>query len=114
MYDDLIFNTCVHVQIFAPLSTWHGCVFKLTFAPIGLRPSRARPGVDPVGLPELSSVELCSPPCPPSLFSPAAVLLVRRRAAVLGEAALISNGSTELGSDVTEELTACMIAQGAA
>ena len=37
--------------------------------------------------------------------------LVRRRADVLGEAALIWNGSTELGSDVTEELTACMIAK---
>ena len=35
-----------------------------------LAPSRS-PGVDPVGLPELISVELCSPP-PPS--SPAAVL----------------------------------------
>ena len=68
-----------------------------------LAPSRS-PGVDPVGLPELISVELCSPPLP-------LLPLVRRRAAVLGEAALIWNGSTELGSDVTEELTACMIAK---
>ena len=36
---------------------------------------------------------------------------MRWRAAILGEAALIWNGSTELGSDVTEELTACMIAK---
>lgn len=72
----------------------------------GLRP-RARPASTPWDFPELISVELCSPPLP-LLPRPS---LVRRRAAVLGEAALIWNGSTELGSDVTEELTACMIAK---